>query len=110
MLLGTLISRLQDEDDAAAALAALDDIVLFAQVQAQAVRHDETPGEYTAGAVSRFANTASDEDWLALMTAIERSDDPARTSLERMVRWSLARDASPPDDHGATGHSGCTCA
>lgn len=110
MLLGTLISRLQDEDDAATALSALDDIVLFAQVQAQAARYDETPGEYTAGAVSRFANTASDEEWLALMTAIERSADPARTALERMVRWSLARDAAPSEDRGASGHPGCTCA
>ena len=41
----------------------------------------------------RFSNLASSEDWLALMTAIERSDDPARTTLERMLRWSLLQDA-----------------
>ena len=86
MLLGTLLTNLRDEGNAAAALTALDDLVLLAQVQERAVRYDETPGEYAAGAVSRFAAAASDEEWLALMTAIEKSDDPARTTLDRMVR------------------------
>lgn len=90
MLLGTLLGRLRDEDNAALVLDALDDLVLLAQVQQQAARHGETAGEYAAVAVGRFANIASDEDWLALMTAIENSDDPARTTLERMLRWSLA--------------------
>lgn len=92
MLLGTILSNLRDEGNASEALAALDDLVLLAQVQELAVQYDETAGEYAAGAVSRFAGAASDEEWLALMTAIENSDDPARTTLDRMVRWSLAAD------------------
>ena len=115
MLLGTLLTNLRDEGNAAAALTALDDLVLLAQVQERAVRYDETPGEYAAGAVSRFAAAASDEEWLALMTAIEKSDDPARTTLDRMVRWSLAEDAkaeAPAAEApaGCGSGTGCGCA
>lgn len=109
MLLGTLLSKLRDEGNAAVALAAIDDLVLFTQVQARAAQYDETPGEYAAGAVSRFASAASDEDWLALMTAIEKSDDPARTTLDRMVRWSLAQDARAETPGVSGGKTGCDC-
>jgi hypothetical protein len=109
MLLGTILTNLRNEADAAAALAALDDLALFSQVQTRAAQYDETPGEYAAGAVSRFAAAASDEDWLALMTAIENSNDPARTTLDRMVRWSLAQDAKAEAPAGC-GDGGCGCA
>lgn len=93
MLLGTILKRLDHEGDAADALEAIGDIVLLTEVAAMGAAHDETVGEYVSGATRRFAADAASEDWLALMTAIERSDDPARTVLERMLRWSLARDA-----------------
>jgi hypothetical protein len=107
MTLGAILATLRDEDAAAEALAALGDIVLYAQVQTCGAQHGESPGEYACGAVRRFSNLASSEDWLALMTAIERSDDPARTTLERMVRWSLLQDAKTASDTGAE-HS-CSC-
>jgi len=103
MLLGTLLKRLGNEADAAEALDALNDIVLLAKVQAMGALHDESPADYVCGATSRFAADASSEEWLALMTAIERSDDPARTTLDRMLRWSLKRDAAAPTA------SGCGC-
>lgn len=106
MQLGTLMDHLSLEDDAATALEALGDIVLFAEVQATGERYDETPGEYVAYAARRFAALGSDEDWLALMTAMEHSADPAKAALEHMLRWALKADAvkgsSPP-------HAGCTC-
>ena len=71
-----------------------------------AALHEESLGEYASGATRRFAATASDEDWLALMTAIEVSDDPAATTLGRMVRWSLTRDAQAM---AAPAAGGCTC-
>ena len=114
MLLGTILSNLRDEGNASAALAALGDLVLLLQVQKRAAQYDETPGEYAAGAVSRFAGAASDEQWLALMTAIENSGDPARTTLDRMVRWSLAEDARAQETAeapaGCSGGNGCGCA
>lgn len=114
MLLGTILGNLRDEGNAAAALAALDDLVLLAQVRERAAQYDETPGEYAAGAVSRFAGAASDEEWLALMTAIENSGDPARTTLDRMVRWSLVQDAKADEPRitspGGCGGGSCGCA
>ncbi|MFN3483719.1 MAG: hypothetical protein ACK4YX_11935 [Rhabdaerophilum calidifontis] len=111
MLLGTLIGELRDEDSAAAALAALGDIVLAAEIDAARVAHDESPGEYVSGAVQRFARLASDEDWLALMNAIERAEDPGRAVLARMLRWALARDAAEAahaaGEHGEGGTCGC---
>lgn len=104
MLLGTILKRLGNEADAAEALEALGDIALLAEVQAMGERHDETPADYVCGATRRFAADASSEDWLALMTAIERSDDPARTTLDRMLRWSLTQDAAGP-----VAASGCGC-
>jgi hypothetical protein len=74
-------------------------------------RHDEPPGEYVANASRRFAAAAGDEDWLALMTAMERAPDPGRAALERMLRWALARDEAEQAAHaaGAKPHGGCTC-
>ncbi len=92
MELGTLMDRLAFEDNAAAALEALGDIVLLAEVQAMGERYDENPGEYVANAARRFAALGGDEDWLNLITVMERSDDPARSALERMLRWSLKHD------------------
>ena len=103
MHLGTLLARLQHNDDAGMALDALGDIVLYAHVRSTGERFDETPGTYTASAVNRFAATASDEQWLGLVAAMERSDEPARAALTHMLTWALRQDES-----AQTGHS-CAC-
>jgi hypothetical protein len=106
MQLGTLLSRLDDEADAASALEAMGDLVLFAEVARMSGQYGETAGEYVANAARRFAAQAGDEDWLGLMGALERSSDPARAALERMLRWALARDAAEADT-GA--EAACAC-
>ena len=106
MLLGNIMSALRDEDVATATLVEIGDIVLAAQVEAARDAHGESVGEYVTGAVRRFALLAGDEDWLGLMTALERSDDPAGACLARMLSWSLARDARA--DSGGT-HGDCSC-
>lgn len=92
MNLGRLMKRLEDESDAAEALAALGDIRLFAAVVEMGERYEETPAEYVANASRRFASLASGEDWMALMTAMDRAEDPGKAALSRMLDWSLARD------------------
>lgn len=94
MDLGRLIRRLQDEDAAGLALAALDDDTLFAEVSAMAAHFGETPAAYIALAAARFANLAGDQDWTDVIGAAERAADPARAILARMLRWSLRRDAA----------------
>ncbi|MES2711719.1 MAG: hypothetical protein V4653_09070 [Pseudomonadota bacterium] len=100
MLLGTILKRLGHEADAAEALDGIGDLILLAEVQAMGELHDETPAEYVCGATRRFAADAASEDWLALMTAMEGSEDPARTTLDRMLRWSLKQDAAGPSVPG----------
>jgi hypothetical protein len=110
MQLGTLMDHLAFEEDAATALEALGDIVLFTEVQAMGERHDESPGEYVANAAHRFAAIADDEDWLNLMTVMERSQDPAHAALERMLRWSLKRDKAEAEHQaGHVQAGGCAC-
>ncbi len=115
MLLGTILARLDDEADAGAALEALEDTVLLTEVHAIGTLHGESPGQYASGATRRFAALASNEDWLALMTALECTDDPARTALEQMVRWSLVQDSRLETDMqrastDASRGQGCSCA
>jgi hypothetical protein len=106
MQLGALMNHLEIEDDAAAALEALGDIVLFTEIQAMGERFDECPGAYVANAARRFAARGSDEDWLSLMAAMERSQDPAQAALERMLRWALKADV---EEGLSPSHAGCKC-
>jgi hypothetical protein len=92
MLLGEVLKRLSDTAFAAETLVALGDLALMAGVEAEAARQGETAGDYAAGAIRRFATFAGDEDWLALMTALERAPDPGAACLRHMVAWCLRHD------------------
>ena len=105
MLLGDIILELTDEHCAAGALIALGDLPLLAKIEAARTAHDETAGAYAANAVSRFADAAGDEDWLGLMSAIERTDDPAGACLRRMIEWSLQQDSANGGHACACGHT-----
>jgi hypothetical protein len=89
MQLGRIIRDLSEEAVAAEALLAFRDVSLLAQVNVWAAHHDETIGEYTSGAVRRFANLATSEDWLGLMNVVERTQDPGIDCLSYMVGWAL---------------------
>jgi hypothetical protein len=107
MLLGQVLERLGDETFAAETLVSLNDLALMVQVEAAGRQFGEDIGVYAAGASRRFAHHASDEDWLALMTALERADDSGEACLRHMLAWSLRHDAEQPDDGCGSGH--CTC-
>jgi hypothetical protein len=105
MQLGEIIRNFSEEAAANEALVACGDLALLARVGETAGQYEETVGEYAAGAVRRFANLASSEDWLGLMNAIERADDPGSRCLSHMLLWSLKR-----DEVGSAGpHEGCSC-
>ena len=106
MVLGQVLERLGDEAFAAETLVALEDLNLMVQVEAAGRPFGEGVGEYAAGASRRFAQLASDEDWLALMTALERADDAGTACLKHMLEGSLRHVAESPDE-GCGGH--CTC-
>jgi CO/xanthine dehydrogenase FAD-binding subunit len=103
MLLGDVLRDLQDETLAMGALAAMNDLVLLTRVRNAAGLLAETPGEYAANSVRGFADRAGDEDWQALVTAIQNSADTGQTCLAHMIDWALKRDAAPQT------HPGCAC-
>lgn len=110
MVLGQVLARLGDEAIAAEALVALEDLSLMVQVEAAGRPFGEDIGEYAAGASRRFAQFASDEDWLALMTALERTDDAGAACLKHMLEWSLRHDAASAADAADEDCGGeCTC-
>lgn len=106
MVLGQVLERLGDEAFAAETLVALEDLNLMVRVEAAGGHFGEDIGQYAAGASRRFAQLASDEDWLALMTALERAGDAGTACLKHMLEWSLRHDAESTDE-GCGGK--CTC-
>ena len=106
MHLGALIARLENEQDATEMMQALGDLVLYAQTSAAAERYGETPGEYLAASVGQFAAVAGDGEWLGLIAAMERTDDPGRAAIALILRWSLARDLAG----AAASIAECSCA
>jgi hypothetical protein len=93
MLLGDLMSRFDDEATAEETALAIGDIVLLNALREAAGGAGLGVGEYMVAATRLFSTEASDDEWLSLMSALGRTDDPARATLERMVRWSIARGA-----------------
>ena len=107
MLLGQVFERLGDEVFATETLVALKDLRLMVEVETAGRQFGESLGEYASGASRRFAAFASDADWLALMTALERADDAGTACLKHMLEWSLRHEATDSEDGCGSGH--CTC-
>lgn len=105
MQLGEIIRDFSDETRASEALLACEDLALLAGIRTAAEHYEETAGEYASGAVRRFANLATNEDWLGLMNAIERAQDPGTDCLTYMIRWSLKED----EEAAPAAHQGCSC-
>lgn len=95
MLLGHIIRELSDEAKATEVLLALGDLPLLARIVQAARASNAHVGAYAAAAVTRFADQAGDDDWLGLMTALERAEDPAVACLRSMIGWALRQDSSP---------------
>jgi hypothetical protein len=95
MLLGDLMARFDDEATAEETALAIGDIVLLVSLREAAAAAGLGLGEFMVTAMRRYSAAASDEEWLALMTALRRDDNPARVVMDRMLRWSLAPSANP---------------
>jgi hypothetical protein len=88
----SLFARLEAEDLGDDLFVRLAEPVLAARIGEVGARFDETPADYVANGIRRFAALADDEDWLGLSTALERADDPEATVVRRMMLWSLDQD------------------
>lgn len=92
MLLGQVLEQLGDTSFAAETLVGLDDLPLLADLEATREQFGESAPDYAMGAIRRFAAFGSDDDWLALMGALERSDDPGAACLKTILAWSIRHD------------------
>ena len=94
MLLGDLLSRFQDETDAAEMLRALGDLALAARVSKAAEAEGLTAGELVLRSVDLFVAQASDEDWLTIVGMMARTDDPGGAFLRHVLSFAFAKNAT----------------
>jgi len=94
MLLGDLLARFRDESIATETVLGCGDLVLIAGLMEQASLSGQTLGAYAAGAVRRYAAGASDEEWVTLMGALGRAEDPGIVCMRRAFDHALQQDRS----------------
>jgi hypothetical protein len=85
MLLGDIIASFQDEAGINETPFSLGDLALTARLVALATESNVSTGELAIQSVGRFVNGASDEEWLALLGQMSRSDNPGQVFLRRAL-------------------------
>ncbi len=93
MLLGDLLARFTDESIAAETVVGLGDLALLAGLREQAEASGLSLGAFAAGAMRRYAAEASDEEWVTLMGALGRAQDPGAVCLQRAFAHVLGHRA-----------------
>jgi len=85
-MLGDLLSRFTNDAIATEAILRLGDVALLAALRERADADGLALGDLAALAVQRYAQEASDEEWVTLMGTMQRSEDPGLTYLTRALR------------------------
>jgi len=91
MVLGDLLARFGDDSAAAETVIGLGDLSLLAALRQCAETEGLGLGAFVALAVQRYAERASDEEWITLMGVLGRSADPGLAFIKRAL--TLATDA-----------------
>jgi hypothetical protein len=89
MLLGDVIGRFDDDAFAGETLFALDDLALTMRVAALAAENNVSAGEFVRESVRRFANGASDAEWLTMIGQMSRAENPGQVFLRRVLSNAL---------------------
>jgi hypothetical protein len=89
MLLGDLIASLDNEYVAEEVLMGLEDLALIRRANDAAREDDLDVGSFVSIAVRRYLNQAPPDEWTTLMSAMERSDNPASVLLKRALASAL---------------------
>lgn len=90
MLLSDILAKFSDEARVTEFLLRHGDLSLMTRLRELAEADGETLGEFASGAVQRYANEASDEEWVTLLGLISRTDDPAIVCLQRALERTVA--------------------
>ncbi|MDX6749789.1 hypothetical protein SH611_08230 [Geminicoccaceae bacterium 1502E] len=81
MMLGTLITRLEEPGMAEAALIGAGDMALLSRLQEIAAAEGVQLAAFASRAVRHFLDHAGEEDWLQLMGLMGRSKEPGLVAL-----------------------------
>src|SRR4051794_9491817 len=96
MLLGDLLATFDDDAVAAETALRLGDLAMLNRMRQQAEADGVTVGEYAQSAVRRFADGATDEEWVSLLGAMGRTDDPGTVCLQRAFAYVTREDTESP--------------
>jgi len=88
-MLGDLLASLTDETTALETILGAGDLKLLAAAQELAAADGLDLGSYVTQTVQRYANEASDEEWVTLVGLLNRSQDPGTTCLKRALEHAL---------------------
>ena len=88
-MLGDLLTRLSDETAALETILGSGDLALLTAVRERAAAEQVDLATYVSRAVQRYAAEASDEEWVTLVGALNRSLDPSATCLKRAFEYDL---------------------
>lgn len=97
MTLGEIFGQLGDEDRVARLLPDLGDAPWRARAIRAATAQGAGLGDYAVAAVEGFSAGARDEDWVSLLSALNRAADPGAACLRRMIDWLMERDGERTD-------------
>ena len=84
MLIGALLEKLSDEVFAIETLINLGDLGLLVRVEKVA-----TESEAIIQTVHNFTAKADADDWMQLMSTINRAEDPGGAALKQMLEIAL---------------------
>lgn len=101
MLLGDVLARFDDETIAAETILGLGDLALIARLRERAEAVGQSLGEYAASTVRCYAASAPDEEWITLMGALGRAQDPGAVCMTRAFAYMLKQDAAAEGKHSA---------
>lgn len=88
-MLGDLLASLTDETAATETILRSGDLKLLMAARTQAAAEGLDLAAYITQAARRYANEASDEEWITLMGLLNRSPDPGATCLQRAFAFVL---------------------
>ena len=94
MLLSDVLARFDAPSFAEETVLSLCDLNLLARMRTEAETEGESLGEFARNAVRRFAAQASDEEWVTLIGALARTDDPGSVCLTFALKRAVAHEVT----------------
>ena len=103
MLLGDILSRLENDGEAAEVILGAGDLRLLAAMRQRAEAEGLDLAAYAKAAVQRYAAEASNEEWLTMMGQIGRAADPGLICLRRAFEKATGDPSNVQQEFSAGG-------